>query len=461
MVTSKYLGYKLRRKNLTEELITNSDYGSPLGEYLRSFWQPVSLSVDVNRVPKKIKIMNEELVIFRDGKNQIGLMQLHCIHRGASLEYGITQDNGGIRCCYHGIHYDVTGQALEIPSEPDKGERIKDKFCQPAYPTIERDGLIFAYLGNPESIPSFEEWDSFSKADGTELVPFSNIFPCNWLQVIENIADQIHTSVLHQPRTLYDGECPPNLNFDEFTLPSFKVIPVLDYQIVREKTAMAFIAGRRMSSNLVWWRINECILPNLSHHAYLYELGTERRLFHRVHMARWYVPVDNENCIIFGWRMFGKNIDPLQKGDRSLVGKDSIDFLGGQVKGQRTHLESQLLPGDYEAIIGQGKIASRIDEHRLSGDKGVVLFRNILTDALSSDHSSANAMNMHRHQTKFFRSFTQNTILNIKAHPDVKEDKKLIESIGKKIIQIMEEAPSDEPERTNYVIKKLAEIEKI
>jgi hypothetical protein len=151
----------------------------------------------------------------------------------------------------------------------------------------------------------------------------------------------------------------------------------------------------------------------------------------------------------------------LQKGDRSLVGKDSIDFLGGQVKGQRTHLESQLLPGDYEAIIGQGKIASRIDEHRLSGDKGVVLFRNILTDALSSDHSSANAMNMHRHQTKFFRSFTQNTILNIKAHPDVKEDKKLIESIGKKIIQIMEEAPSDEPERTNYVIKKLAEIEKI
>src|SRR5262249_53578148 len=161
--------------------------------------------------------------------------------------------------------------------------------------------------------------DAFDKYDDTRLVPYSNIYPCNWLQVIDNIADQMHTAILHQPANLYDQTPPSDLDLASFTLQSFSTVPVIDYVALRNRTAMAFIAGGRTGPDLVWWRINECQLPNITFHAYLFEDGRVRRLFHRVHMTRWYLPVDDTNTIIYGWRMFGKTIDPLQKGREDRV----------------------------------------------------------------------------------------------------------------------------------------------
>jgi phenylpropionate dioxygenase-like ring-hydroxylating dioxygenase large terminal subunit len=453
-----YQGYNRRRTNTPDASITESDFGTPLGEYMRSFWQPVALSSEVTRIPRKITRFGEELVVFRDGSNRIGLMQKHCAHRGASLEYGITQEKG-IRCCYHGIHFDVTGEVLAVPFEKDGGARASRTICQPAYPTLERDGLIFAYLGNPADVPEFEAWDSFDKHDGTELVPFTNVFECNWLQVVENIADQIHTAALHQPKTLYDRDLPEGVDFDEFTLPSFGPVPELSYHAVRNQTAMAFVAGRRMSNDLVWWRINECILPNLSHHAYLFETGTERRLFHRVHMTRWYVPVDNHNSIIFGWRMFGSQIDPAGMGNRAKVGPDSMDFLGGQVGG-RSYEQSQLLPGDYEAIVGQGKITSHSDENPLSGDVGVYLFRKILRAAISGSAAGANPKAMHDNPDFYFKSYTQNSVLNIPERSDAQADRAMIRSINNRIIDLMDEAASTDQGRDNFVTQGLADLER-
>lgn len=451
-----YQGYTRRRKNQPDRLITDSDFGEPLGEYMRSFWQPVALSSQVSRTPLKLKRFGEELVIFRDGMNRIGLMQKHCAHRGASLEFGITQ-NQGIKCCYHGIHFDVTGEVLNIPFEKDGGARASGKICQPAYPTIEKNGLVFAYLGPPDQRPNFEQWDSFNTQDGTELVPFTNVFPCNWLQVLENIADQIHTATLHQPKKLYDTALPDGVNFDEFTLPSFGPLPELSYHTVRNQTAMAFVAGRRMSKELVWWRINECILPNLSHHAYLFENGAKRRLFHRVHMARWYVPVDNENSIIFGWRMFGKNIDPDSKGNRTKVGDDSMDFLGGQVGG-RSYDEQQKLPGDYEAITSQGRIASHIDENPLSGDVGVYSFRRILKAALTGENINASSEAMHKDPEFYFKTYTQNTVLSITEENDPEIDRSIIRALNGRIIALMDDA-QHASDRDAFVIGGLEAFE--
>jgi phenylpropionate dioxygenase-like ring-hydroxylating dioxygenase large terminal subunit len=452
-----YQGYNKRRKNVPDKLITDSSFGTPLAEFMRGFWQPVTLAEQVSRVPKKIKIFGEDLVVFRDGLDRVGLMQLHCAHRGASLEFGITQERG-IRCCYHGIQFDVTGEVLDIPSEKDRGARLATKICQPAYPTIERNGLIFAFFGDPQEVPAFEEWDAFSKDDGVTLVPFTNVFPCNWLQVLENIADQIHTATLHQPRNLYDGEVPSDLNFDEFTLPAFGAIPELSYHTVREDSAMAFVAGRRMNAGLVWWRINECVLPNLSHHAYLFEKGDKRRLFHRVHMSRWYVPVDNENSIIFGWRMFGEGIDPENKGDVSKLGDDSIDFLGGQVGG-RSYQDRQRLPGDFEAITSQGAVASHTDENPLTGDIGVYAFRKILRAALSGENPRVQPSLMHKEPEKFFSTYTQNTLLNIPCGDTEKEDADRIGKIGKKIIALMDEAQSTGEQRATRVVSGLEKLE--
>lgn len=141
-----YSGYYKREVPPEDAEITHAGSGTPLGEYMRRFWQPVCLSSQLIDRPLALRVLNEDLVAFRDGRGRVGLLHRHCCHRGASLEYGIVQERG-IRCCYHGFHFDVDGTLLEVPAERDKGARLKQTISQGAYPTLERDGLIFAYMG--------------------------------------------------------------------------------------------------------------------------------------------------------------------------------------------------------------------------------------------------------------------------------------------------------------------------
>lgn len=460
----KALGYSAyyRRETPAEDVeITHTDPGTPLGEYMRRYWQPVCMSEQLTDVPHKIRIMGEDLIAFRDRRGAIGVLQRHCAHRGASLEYGIIGDKG-IRCAYHAFHYDVDGTILEAPGEPDNGARLSKTICQGAYPAFERDGLVFAYMGPPEHKPPFPEWDAFDKHDDTRLVPFSNVYPCNWLQVIDNIADQFHTSTLHNPAILFDGDPPKDLEIDRFTLPSFSAIPVLDFTEVRHGTSMAFIAGRRMSNDRVWWRINECTVPNNTFHAYLFEDGSKPRKFHRVHMARWYVPVDNTNSIIYGWRMFGKTVDPLQAGREERVGWNDIDFLEGQVK-NRPYEEQVRLPGDWEVIVGQRPIAIHALENPMAADAGVYMFRKLLRQGIHAKNPGASPEAMHKRAAQGLPThcYTQNNVLSISKRTDDQEDKDMIREIGRKIISITSEADNYVgQERRKFVCRKLEELER-
>ncbi|MGD9866556.1 MAG: Rieske 2Fe-2S domain-containing protein, partial [Hyphomicrobiales bacterium] len=229
-----YSGYHRRDLKDADPELTQAGPGTPLGEYLRRFWQPVCMSSQLADLPHAIRIMNEDLVAFRDKKGRVAVLHRHCCHRGTSLEYGVIQECG-IRCCYHGFHFDVDGTILDVPGEMDRGEKLKKTLAQGAYPAVERDGLVFAYMGPPEERPPFPEWDAFDKYDDTRLVPFSNVFPCNWLQTLDNIADQMHTAILHQPATqLFNGNPPPGIDVAGFTLPGFGTIPVLDYVALRD-----------------------------------------------------------------------------------------------------------------------------------------------------------------------------------------------------------------------------------
>src|SRR6266705_6772783 len=153
--------------------------GTPCGEYLRSFWQPVAFARDLKDVPLRIRIMCEDLVIFRDKGGRVGLLQLNCAHRGTSLVYGLVSERG-IRCCYHGWLYDVDGSILEMPGEP-ASSTLKDRLCQGAYPVHEYCGLIFAYMGPPERKPVFPLYDTFD-LPGLTLMPAGKFaLPCNWL----------------------------------------------------------------------------------------------------------------------------------------------------------------------------------------------------------------------------------------------------------------------------------------
>lgn len=457
-----YSGYARRDEKGEDAEITHVLPGTQVGEYFRRFWQPVCMSSQLTDVPLKIRIMGEDLVAFRDLSGAVAVMHRHCAHRGASLEFGVIQEHG-IRCCYHGFHYAADGTLLEAPTEPDKGARLRKTVCQGAYPALERDGLVFAYMGPPESKPAFEEWDAFEKHADTELVPFTNVFPCNWLQILDNISDQMHTSVLHQPASLFPGRTPPEgVDVEPFTLASFESVPVIDYFPVRNATAMAFVAGRRTSDELVWWRLNECALPNLSHHAYLFEKGKSRLLFHRVHMVRWYVPVDNTNTIIFGWRMFGKAIDPLQMGRKERVGWNDMDFLEGQVQ-NRSYEEAQRMPGDYEAIVGQRPIAIHAMENPTSGDIGVYMFRRILRDAIQGKNPAAEPQRFHSplQRGRALHTFTQNSVLRVPRQADEESDRALIMRVGKRLVQVNTEAEQlPESERAGFITGRYEGIER-
>lgn len=457
-----YGGYLQRSLPDVDQEITRVGPDTPLGEYFRRFWQPVCLSQQLGEVPLAIRILGEDLVAFRDRSNRVGILARHCCHRGASLEFGIIQDRG-LRCCYHGMHFDVDGRLLDVPTEQDHGARLSGTVYQAAYPAQERDGLVFCYMGPPDNVPPFPEWDAFDKYDDTRLVPFSNSYPCNWLQVTENIADQLHTAILHQPaQALYGGKAPDGLDVDAFTVKAFETVPVIDYVSVRDGAALAFVAGRRINDELVWWRINECALPNMTHHAYIFEDGEQRRLFHRVHLSRWHVPVDDTNTIIFGWRMFGSTIDPRALGREDRVGIEDMDFLEGQV-GNRPYAEQQRLPGDWEAIVSQRPIAIHALENPIASDVGVYLFRRILRDAVRGLNRGGQSETMTERLVSGYplHTYTQNTVLQLRRRVDSKDDAELIRSIGKQIIEATRKADHlIGAERRRFVEAALEEIER-
>src|SRR5688572_14320050 len=133
--------------------LTHVRFGTPMGELLRRYWQPVCLSSEIDELPKLVTILGEELVAFRDKRGRVGVLDAHCAHRGTSLEYGRIEEEG-IRCCYHGWLFSAEGVCLQQPGEPPNS-RYKDKVAQPAYPALEYGGLVFAYMGPPDKKPEF------------------------------------------------------------------------------------------------------------------------------------------------------------------------------------------------------------------------------------------------------------------------------------------------------------------
>jgi len=177
------------------ELLTQTGPGTPCGELMRRYWQPVALAEELppGGAPLPVRILGEDLVLFRDDAGQPGLLGLHCPHRGADLSYGRLED-GGLRCIYHGWLYDRTGQCLEQPGEP-AGSTFYQRIKQTAYPCLEKAGVIFTYMG-PGEPPLLPNYPPFSLPD--ERVFAGKMYSiCNYLQGNEGNIDLLHTSFLH------------------------------------------------------------------------------------------------------------------------------------------------------------------------------------------------------------------------------------------------------------------------
>ncbi len=488
-VLKPYSGYHQNRVPSHDPELTEVGPGTPLGEYMRSFWQPVCLAMELTDTPRFLKILDEELVAFRDKSGQIGVLHAHCCHRGASLEYGSIQEKG-IRCCYHGMVFDVDGTCIEVPypkGEEEEGKRYARSIQQGAYKAFERHGLVFAYMGPPEKEPPFPEWEgNFTVADTDELVPYSNFQHCNWLQVQDNAADNFHTAALHAAKYVVGGHF-QETTFDEVGAASMEVAPDMQFIPIHGGKGLACSGARRADKDHLFVRVQHQALPNLSLHAYTSEDGLNKKLFSRFHMIRWTVPVDNENAKMIGWRVMGPGIDTRNVGNKEMVGYETIDFLDGQVAMRRperfgkykledmppipsnhrersNYKDCQYAPGDYEAIISQRPIAVHKLENPTKFDAGIYAFRKLLRDAVRGTNPAATAEGFAewlKEMNGAPNSYCSGNVFRIPQSDDVEQEIKNRRHVARSVVSIITEADKmTGSDRANYVKEKMDELER-
>ena len=171
--------------------------GTPAGEWFRRYWLVVGTGKELKDIPQTVKVLGEELVLFRDESSNLGLLGLYCPHRGTSLEYGDIED-GGLRCPYHGWLFNVGGQCLEMPAEP-KDSQFPQKVKHLSYPVKELGGLIFAYLGRDQAgPPPLPKYKALADSAGQRSLEATRVYDYNWFNFIENGADPVHFSILHR-----------------------------------------------------------------------------------------------------------------------------------------------------------------------------------------------------------------------------------------------------------------------
>ena len=397
----RFEGYFKREVPSEDPLLTHTGPGTPMGEAMRRYWQPVCLSSQLQDLPVKVRILGEDLVALRTRSGQSALLHLHCCHRGASLEFGrITEC--GIVCCYHGWHYGIDGQLLNAPAEPPDSPLLR-KVRQGAYPTLERHGLVFAYLGPPEQMPAFADYDTFNLPD-VQYRPYALSHDCNWLQVHENLMDPLHAVFLHSRM----GEIQLTEAWGE--------MPATDW--FEHGDRVCYLTSRRIGEN-VWIRFNEVGFPNFGQVAGFWEDGQEEKFFERVGATRWTVPIDDTHCWIFGLRHFSPTLEAKGIGKPDQVGLEQIDIYG-QTR-HRSYEEMQRNTGDWEAEVSQRPIAVHALEHRGSSDRGVMLLRRHLARGIEQTPAGPAAVELQ------VPTWTCNVVLRQPSAAGEDDDKALLQ----------------------------------
>ena len=417
-LTTRFGAYYHRDVPQEDAELTHTGVGTPCGEYLRRFWQPICFTDELRDLPVRVKILGEELVVFRDFQGSIGLLELHCPHRGTSLEFGLISQRG-IRCCYHGWLFDVDGAILETPGEPALST-LKERLCHGAYPIHEHSGVVFAYMGPPEERPAFPLYDSFSRP-GYRLLPGRKYYyPCNWLQILENAMDPVHTAFLH---TIVSGS--------QFT-EEFGNVPELDFS--ETPVGMIYVATRRVGDNL-WARMVENVLPNLQQVAPIWENGHTEHPFNGPMMSRWIVPVDDTNTMFIEFRHVSETAGatPDWWADRDVM-------LPGQLAAD-AYEASQRRPGDYEAQVSQRAVAIHGLEHLGATDRGIIMFRQRLRQGIRAVKAGKTPDGPCRDVGAITATYCNDTVVRVPPAPTADEDRQLMRATARKLAESYLERP--------------------
>lgn len=384
------------------ELMTRIGAGTPAGKLLRRYWQPVALVDEMQgpRPAKPIRVFGENLVLFKDEKGRYGLLERHCPHRGADLAYG-RLENGGLRCAFHGWLFDVSGQCLETPAEPE-GSRMCEHIRQKAYPVVEKSGVLFAYLGEREA-PGFPRFDCFV-APNEYTFAFKGYWDCNWLQALEVGIDPAHASYLHR---FFEDEDPSASYGRQFRgTPSDSPMPISkvlreyarpEIRVERTGYGMRLHTLRRISDAHTHVRVTNIVFPQ----AFVIPMNAEMTI------SQWHVPVDDTGCYWYSiFTSFGAPVDKETMRSQRLKTYPAPDYRpihnrangwGFNAQEQRrqtfTGMGFDINIHDQWACESQGPIQDRTREHLGSTDKGIVLYRRLLVDAIRKNEAGELVVN--------------------------------------------------------------------
>jgi nitrite reductase/ring-hydroxylating ferredoxin subunit len=412
-----YSGYHNRPAQAVPNPLTQVGPGTAGGEYLRRFWHPIVLASEFKDLPKAIRILGEDLVIFRDRSNNIGLLHKHCIHRGASLEFGIPQEHG-IMCCYHGWQFDTNGKILSVGAEPETS-RIPVNFGQGAYPVREAFGLIFAYMGPPEQMPEFPYYDTFAYPEDNELHPIKMTLPCNWTQIVENACDPIHNAYLH---AIVSGE--------QFSA-AFKVLPALDFV----ETPLGFLSmATRKVDDKVYIRASDIIMPNVAQFATGNNDAKSECFNISCGLTRWVVPVDDDNSFYTGLAHYSERTKGFRRADPSELGVDKMGFIGQTA--DRPYEERQMEPGDYDALVSLGSVANHKMEHLGTTDRGVVMFRRMLGRSMEAVRNGEVPAQPRLYNDGPVRTYNHEVVLKLPSQSNI-TDMRSLGDFGRRAAQIV------------------------
>ena len=372
-------------KREENELVTRVGPGTPMGNTLRRYWMPALLSSELAQPdsdPIRLRMLGEELIAFRDTNGAIGLIANNCPHRGASLFFGRNEE-AGIRCVYHGWKFDVSGQCVDMPNEPAESD-FKQKVRALAYPTAEKAGIVWAYMGPAEKRPPLPDHEWMRAPAGYCYVSktFEN---CNYLQAMEGGLDTSHSSFLHRNLDA-DGLANPRVRS---TAPRLEVLNT-DYGYM-------YASIRPLpddKQNFV--RIYHYLMP-----FYQLRAGGSHKTLGNTDGHMW-VPIDDTTC--WAWNFHLSHVGPVSYDEwqryEHVMGRGlADDYIPGTFKLKANFSNDFMLDREvqrkvnYTGIMGtntqdfavqesMGPIYDRTKEHLGSADTAIIQMRRLLIAAV-------------------------------------------------------------------------------
>jgi phthalate 4,5-dioxygenase oxygenase subunit len=368
------------------ELLTRTAPGTAMGELFRRYWIPALLAWELPEPdcpPVRVQLLSERMIAFRDSNGKLGLLDEFCAHRGVSLFYGRNEECG-LRCPYHGWKYDVTGQCVEVPSEPEESgfcSKIKLK----SYPLVERGGVLWTYMGPADQQPPLPEWE-FATVPPEQSYTSKRLQECNYLQAMEGGIDSSHVSFLHSGSLntdpLFKGS-----KGNQYNLKDKKPV----FEVVESEGGLYIGARRNAEDGNYYWRITPWVMPCFT--------MVPPRGDHPIHGHFW-IPIDDHNC--WAWSFDYHPVRALSADERTamehgkgihvkvfpvtfrpLQNKDN-DYLIDRAAQKAGHTFSGVEGiGMQDASLQEsmGPIQDRTKENLVSTDNGIIMARHRLMKA--------------------------------------------------------------------------------